>query len=70
MVSTSSAIVETPVDWSVDPRGYIHGGFDTPIFGKVKHDHNSRITRRRNKIRRSSQYWKTSSDANNEKETS
>jgi hypothetical protein len=56
MQNANSAIAETPVDWSVDNRGYIHGGFDTPIFGKVKHNHNSRLTRRKNKIKKSSQY--------------
>lgn len=48
MANASSATVDPNVGWKVDNRGYIHGGFDTPIFGVVKHKHNSRLTRRRN----------------------
>lgn len=33
-----------PDGWSVDTRGYIHGGFETPIFLKVKQRHNSMVT--------------------------
>lgn len=63
MVNANSDIAETHVDWSVDNRGYIHGGFDTPIFGQVKQKHNSRLTRRRNKIKGSSRYGRTLQDA-------
>lgn len=52
MTNASSATVERPVDWSVDNRGYIHGGFDTPVFGKVKQKHNSRLTRRKRENQR------------------
>lgn len=67
MSNASSDTAERPVDWSVDNRGYIHGGFDTPIFSKTKQKHNSRLTSRRNKIKRSASYAQTSQDG---KETS
>jgi hypothetical protein len=30
--------------WSVDNRGYIHGGFETPVFMAAKRQHNSALT--------------------------
>lgn len=62
MANASSATVAPNVGWKVDHRGYIHGGFDTPVFGVVKQKHNSRLTRRRNQIKKSSQYGKTLQD--------
>ncbi len=62
MARESSATVDPNVGWQVDRRGYIHGGFDTPIFGRVKQKHNSRLTSRRNKIKKSSGTSKTSRD--------
>lgn len=62
MANANSATVDPNVGWKVDHRGYIHGGFDTPIFGRVKQKHNSRLTSRRNKTKKSSSYGKTSQD--------
>lgn len=62
MTNANSATVDPNVGWKVDNRGYIHGGFDTPIFGSVKQKHNSRLTSRRNKIKKSSHYGKTLQD--------
>lgn len=62
MARGNSATVDPNVGWKVDHRGYIHGGFDTPIFGVVKQKHNSRLTSRRNKIKKSSRPDKTSQD--------
>jgi hypothetical protein len=42
--------------WSVDARGYIHGGEGTPVFKMVKHAHNSAKTREKRKIKKSSTY--------------
>lgn len=39
-----------PEGWSVDSRGYIHGGFETPEFLKVKRMHNSRLTENKREI--------------------
>jgi hypothetical protein len=39
--------INPKVGWTVDNRGYIHGGFDTPVFEKVKQKHNSAKTRKR-----------------------
>jgi len=39
-----------PAGWSVDTRGYIHGGFETPEFLKVKRMHNSRLTENKREI--------------------
>lgn len=51
-MANESSGTEAPLDdWSVDSRGYIHGGFDTPIFQIAKKNHNSRLTNRRNKIK-------------------
>lgn len=45
MANTNRFVSATPLDgWSVDNRGYIHGGFETPEFLKVKRQHNSRLT--------------------------
>lgn len=62
MAKGNSVTVDPDVGWKVDDRGYIHGGFDTPIFIRAKHKHNSRLTSRRNKIKKSSSYGKTSQD--------
>ena len=67
MANASSATVDPNVGWKVDHRGYIHGGFDTPIFGVVKQKHNSRLTRRRNQSKKSAKQDKISQDG---KETS
>lgn len=63
MANASSVTVDPNVGWSVDHRGYIHGGFDTPVFQASKQKHNSRLTSRRNKGKKSSQYGKTLQDA-------
>lgn len=64
MANQSSATVDPRVDWYVDHRGYIHGGFDTPLFAKVKQKHNSRLTSRRKvKIKRSTTDHRISLDA-------
>jgi hypothetical protein len=56
-MSDASSATETPrAGWSVDNRGYIHGGFDTPIFGIVKQKHNAARTRQKNKIKKSLTY--------------
>lgn len=70
MARKGSASAPRPDDWYVDNRGYIHGGNDTPIFAKAKHAHNSRLTRRRNKIKKSSTYGKTSPVGSDVKENS
>ncbi len=51
MANQSSATVDPRVDWYVDHRGYIHGGFDTPLFERAKQRHNSRLTSRRNQLK-------------------
>jgi hypothetical protein len=58
MTNPSSATVATPapVGWSVDNRGYIHGGFGTPVFEETKRKYNTARTRERNKIKKSSTY--------------
>lgn len=49
----NGSVTEIPRDgFSVDNRGYIHGGFDTPIFLEVKREHNSRITIARSEQKR------------------
>lgn len=59
MTNASSATVETPADWGVNPRGYISGGSkDTPVFLQAKRKFNAARTRERNKIKKSSQYGK------------
>jgi len=70
MARGNSVIVVPSVGWAVDNRGYIHGGFDTPVFAKTKQKHNSRLTSRRNKIKKSATYGKTSPGADAEKEKS
>ena len=60
MARGNSVTVDPRVGWALDNRGYIHGGVDTPLFAKVKHAHNSRLTRRRKKIKKSSTYGLTS----------
>jgi hypothetical protein len=55
----SDAVTDTAPDregWSVDARGYIHGGEGTPVFKMVKHAHNSAKTREKRKIKKSSTY--------------
>lgn len=51
MARGNTATVDPSVGWAVDNRGYIHGGFDTPVFEKSKQRHNSRLTSRRNKLK-------------------
>lgn len=70
MARGNSVTVDPRVGWSVDNRGYIHGGFDTPLFEKTKQRHNSRLTSRRNKIKKSATYGKTSPVADTVKEKS
>ena len=70
MARGNSATVDPRVGWAVDNRGYIHGGFDTPIFEKSKQKHNSRLTGRRNRIKKSATYGKTSQAADDKKEKS
>lgn len=48
----TNSVIETPRDdWSIDGKGYIHGGFDTPIFLQAKRKHNSQLTYRKQKIK-------------------
>lgn len=54
MQMTKSAPSTPRSGWSVDNRGYIHGGQDTPVFSRAKQKHNSRLTSRRNKIKEKS----------------
>ena len=70
MARGNSVTVDPRVGWSVDNRGYIHGGFDTPIFEQSKTKHNSRLTSRRNKIKKSVTYGKISPGADAVKEKS
>lgn len=70
MARGNSVTVDPSVGWAVDNRGYIHGGIGTPIFAQAKHAHNSRLTRRRNKIKKSSTYGKTSPVGSDVKENS
>ncbi len=57
MTNSNSATVEVPVDWSVNPRGYISGGSeDTPVFLEAKKKFNTARTRERHKIKKSSTY--------------
>lgn len=46
MSAQSASIASEPVQdgWSMDKRGYIQGGYDTPIFLKAKRIFNSRKT--------------------------
>ena len=70
MARRSSATAPRPDDWFVDNRGYIHGGFDTPVFAQAKQKHNARLTSRRNKIKKSVIAGKTSPGADDVKENS
>lgn len=36
-------------EWYMDNAGYIHGGFDSPIFLKAKKKHNTRLTANKHK---------------------
>ena len=56
MAKGNSVTVDPNVGWKVDDRGYIHGGFDTPIFGQVKQKHNSRVTANKHKRRREEEH--------------
>lgn len=38
-------------EWTVDRRGYIHGGSDLGFFEQTRREHNSRVTARRRKER-------------------
>lgn len=50
MSNVNSATAEAPADWSVNPRGYISGGFrDTPVFLEAKRKFNAARTRQHNK---------------------
>ena len=59
MTESASATATLRDDFSVDDRGYIHGGFDTPIFLQAKKNHNAMLTQKRHKIGKSSEYGKT-----------
>lgn len=47
MPTNERFVSATPQGWSVDSRGYIHGGFDTPVFLEAKRRFNSSKTRRK-----------------------
>jgi hypothetical protein len=37
----------TNLDWAMNDKGYVCGGFDTPIFEAAKKEHNRKITKRK-----------------------